>query len=320
MLPHFKLLHVVRDGRDIAFSANQGPVVKFYKDMYGADDHHLSTQVKGIKLWSDWNSQVFHWAEKYVEKLRQSAQHDKSFSYFVIHAEDLVSGSRAVRYSAIAQVASFVGSSLNTSQLCCLAVQESEFLGSHERKSAGSKSEQVASRYGKWHAKLSRNKQLSDSLHAAGSEGLRIFGYEPERKLADDRENSGLIRGLSSKVEKKKGSHNRFLLENTCTDEIAERCLEIQKLKRIDSASEWGADGSCEIYVDADFKGGDLKTVMIPYLKGKERQKDFCCRICKTTAGCRYFTADPHGGICYLKNSKQEQSYVDGLISGSVVS
>ena len=35
LLPHFILLHVLRDGRDIAFSANQGPVEKFFTAMYG---------------------------------------------------------------------------------------------------------------------------------------------------------------------------------------------------------------------------------------------------------------------------------------------
>ena len=35
LLPHFRLLHVLRDGRDIAFSANQGPVEKFFTVMYG---------------------------------------------------------------------------------------------------------------------------------------------------------------------------------------------------------------------------------------------------------------------------------------------
>ena len=35
LLPHFRLLHVLRDGRDIAFSANQGPVEKFFTVVYG---------------------------------------------------------------------------------------------------------------------------------------------------------------------------------------------------------------------------------------------------------------------------------------------
>ena len=42
----FKFLHVVRDGRDIAFSGNQSPVGKFYRDSY-AD---------GAKKYDRWNS------------------------------------------------------------------------------------------------------------------------------------------------------------------------------------------------------------------------------------------------------------------------
>ena len=33
-----KMLHVVRDGRDISFSGNQSPVNKFYRQTYGIDE------------------------------------------------------------------------------------------------------------------------------------------------------------------------------------------------------------------------------------------------------------------------------------------
>lgn len=86
MSPNFKFLHVVRDGRDIAFSANQvcdistintnlylfslgaclhqGPVNKFYKTMYPQTSlRQPSTNLKAIHLWSDWNSQIHKWSE-----------------------------------------------------------------------------------------------------------------------------------------------------------------------------------------------------------------------------------------------------------------
>jgi hypothetical protein len=36
----FKFLQVVRDGRDIAFSGNQSPVTKFYKDTFSQEDYN----------------------------------------------------------------------------------------------------------------------------------------------------------------------------------------------------------------------------------------------------------------------------------------
>ncbi len=62
LLPHFQLLHVLRDGRDIAFSVNQGPVEKFYANMYGTSDFSTPVPLKAMRLWSDWNSQIYNWS------------------------------------------------------------------------------------------------------------------------------------------------------------------------------------------------------------------------------------------------------------------
>ena len=68
LIPNFKFLHVVRDGRDIAFSKNQGPVEKFYNDMYTTNaDLHLPITHKAIKLWSDWNSQVYQFSQNRIK-------------------------------------------------------------------------------------------------------------------------------------------------------------------------------------------------------------------------------------------------------------
>jgi hypothetical protein len=68
LLPDFRLLHVLRDGRDIAFSANQGPVQKFYHTMYGANSNER-IEVKAIRLWSDWNAGLREWAEAMSKKV-----------------------------------------------------------------------------------------------------------------------------------------------------------------------------------------------------------------------------------------------------------
>ena len=63
LLPQFQLLHVLRDGRDIAFSVNQGPVEKFYSHMYGTSHFTTPVPLKAMRLWSDWNSQIYNWAK-----------------------------------------------------------------------------------------------------------------------------------------------------------------------------------------------------------------------------------------------------------------
>ena len=160
LMQHFKLLHVVRDGRDIAFSANQGPVEKFYADMYQGTNKVISfnepLQVKAIRLWSDWNAELTKWAKNMAISEEKKVS-GKSFGYFALHAEDLVSESMAVKFSAISHLAEWVGSNLSDQDLCCLAMQDAEFMGSHDRsskKEVGNADTALSRRYGKWKAKV----------------------------------------------------------------------------------------------------------------------------------------------------------------------
>ena len=149
-------LHVIRDGRDIAFSANQGPVNKFYAPMYGKRITQVPTGAipdKAIKLWADWNNGLRQWAESKMRSLSRGQQ----FDYLQTHIEDLVHSSVEVRLNAIVRVANFVGSGeliyfiyevhikvlncsysfslldLDDDSLCCLAMEGSSFMGSHDR-------------------------------------------------------------------------------------------------------------------------------------------------------------------------------------------
>jgi hypothetical protein len=61
VVPYFRFIHVLRDGRDIAFSANQGPVDKFYDTVFGSDPTR-GLQAKAIRLWSSWNSDIHKWS------------------------------------------------------------------------------------------------------------------------------------------------------------------------------------------------------------------------------------------------------------------
>jgi hypothetical protein len=195
--PHFKLLHVLRDGRDIALSANQSPVQKFYNGMYGRDK--LEGPVKGIRLWSDWNSQVYAWAKDYVTKLKgmysdsgsTAAAPEKSFSYMALHTEDLASENVSARFHAIVSLAKWTGSNMSLQALCCVAQGKAEFMGSHDRTSRdqvrktnrGNQQKEISKRYGKWKAALKNAPNMLKSLDNTGKEALSLFNYEPEQRL-----------------------------------------------------------------------------------------------------------------------------------------
>lgn len=262
LLPHSKFVHVLRDGRDIAFSVNQGPVEKFYDDMYGRDK--VQPPVKAIKLWSDWNSQIFRWSKQYIESktkapmdgasnsrltslLRGGLESDsekKSFSYIVVHTEDTVSESRAIRFAAIHHLAKFVGSTISNDQICCMAVESMEFMGSHDRSEVdrNNQQKQVSSRYGKWKKKTEKNPSLLKSLYSAGNTGLALFGYDPMRVLPEDA------------MVTEDGYH--------CNFDPKDCKYENKMLNPEDGAfnrkpEEYAIEGTCEITAGIDYKGGE---------------------------------------------------------------
>lgn len=195
LTPHFKLLHVVRDGRDIAFSANQGPVQKFYRDMYGGSDPEnrekllrKDNKVKAMQLWADWNVQLREWSKHRADLLRQSGSTSTTFSYMSLHTEDLVSEDLQVRYGAISSLAKWVGSTLSQEAICCVAQTSTMFMGSHDRTQKSTiknQAKEVNRRYGKWRGMVGHNQGLYDSLHRVGTDALRLFGY-PVGNAPDD--------------------------------------------------------------------------------------------------------------------------------------
>jgi len=165
-----KLLHVVRDGRDIAFSGNQSPVNKFFGNQYpaGSPHHRLGPEAKAVRLWSDWNVQLLDWGTKHGDGER--------FDYMAVRTDDLIRAE--ARFAAIRQIRDFVGSTKSDQEICCIAMESNKDLGSH---SYGKKEKQVTQRYGKWHAKVEGKPQLKTDLHREGARGLEVFGYEPHR-------------------------------------------------------------------------------------------------------------------------------------------
>lgn len=174
-----KFLHVIRDGRDIAYSGNQSPVKKFYNVSFPAEVYANQRDEEGarsmaIKLWSRWNSQVLAWCKRKV-------QQSMDFDSMVLHIEDLVSPDFETRRGAVESVARFVGSTVGDAGMCCIAEQKRIDLGSHTKMELNR--DPVESRYGKW--KTLATPEVLGQLNETGIEGLKTFGYEPWERPED---------------------------------------------------------------------------------------------------------------------------------------
>lgn len=135
--PRLKFLHVVRDGRDVALSDNQSPVIKFYNLTYplthprreslasivssatGFGKHGVKlgddaiTHAKAIQLWNDWNINVYRWAS-------DPKHSGEDVDYMWIRSEDLLVAGSQERLDALTALAHFVGSTISNIELCAL--------------------------------------------------------------------------------------------------------------------------------------------------------------------------------------------------------
>jgi hypothetical protein len=318
LLPNYKFLHVVRDGRDIAFSANQGPVQKFYKSMYqSAGDLSLPAPVKAVKLWSDWNVQIQKWAKDQVNSLDKELMESnlensllgsttedsiKSLGYFLLHSEDLVSQSVAVKFTAMSQLAEWVGSTATEDEICCMAVVDSEFMGSHDRTNRDAKSNSgVTARYGKWRNFVKNDRNLEKLLHDRGKEGLELFGYmgdkeRPEPEIAVSK--SGFI-----------------------CNKTRYQCGVPEPPKPVDINSfpkKTILDGACDVIETVDFKGPDLVAAAVDS-KDLATTAEACCQLCQRDPHCLYFTLDNSNNMCYLKSSPGSVTDGHKLLTSGVV-
>eukprot|EP01041_Mallomonas_annulata_P003225 gene3225-6375_t len=288
--PNLKFLHVVRDGRDIAFSANQGPVEKFYETMYGVDRPLRHPAVRGIRLWSDWNTQIFNWASTAMASLGGSKDTNRSFEYLFVHTEDLVpySSSISVRFNVLWKIASWVGSNLDESAICCLALQKSSFMGSHDGTQSKRGQDSLKGRYGKWKEQVRVNPNLGDQLELAGGVGLKTFKYEAKEGLV---QGQGLSDSPSLQSET---SSSGFVCSETSYCPTPSPSTNSVKLKV--------ADATCVVHEGVDYRGGgsDLETISgTPPISPEQ-----CCNACMKNKKCKHYTMNKDTGICFLKTGK----------------
>ena len=114
-----KYLHVVRDGRDVALSANQSPVKKFYNNVYrdykerdaSLAGRNNATSIKAMQLWNDWNNALYNWGKTHRNRT--------DVELVTMRIEDLMNPN--TRFDALVQLADFVGASMSLHNLCCLS-------------------------------------------------------------------------------------------------------------------------------------------------------------------------------------------------------
>ncbi|CBN77427.1 conserved unknown protein [Ectocarpus siliculosus] len=293
-----KFLHVVRDGRDIAFSGNQTPVEKFYADMFPEgtrESGFKEPSVKAMALWNSWNVGVHHWAASRKERGATG------LDYLLLHAEDLIDPE--AKFAAIKDVAEFVGSPLSDFDLCCIATEGSKDMGSHTKsqKDRG----KITSRFGKWKNKVEAKPELSKQLHDEGERGLRTFGYEPERSL---RASSGFQCAAERDPTCPKPASSPQPSRSSRPKNLKAQAQVPAPIAPVPAAVEDTA--TCVgLKLNMDFNGFDSKAVHAQDHLG-------CCQECHQADGCSHFTFDYSSGVCYLKVGQGVQNFKVGLVSG----
>lgn len=244
-----KFLHVIRDGRDVALSDNQSPVIKFYDLTYPKQirDHKSfrskfsapslqpekkldQMYARAMQLWNDWNLVVHRWATNHSINNRtvhnQSNNETQIVDYLLVRSEDLLVPGSQDRLDALTAMAKFVGSSLTSEELCCLSRQDTKDHGkSHSTSDTAAKAKtkplnrkELSKDYDTWKsfvdkallAKTERKVQINHLIR----QGEVFLALDRWQKL-----NSTTVIELPSKVEildviqrlKLKVGHRRLL-------------------------------------------------------------------------------------------------------------
>lgn len=302
----FKFLQVVRDGRDIAFSGNQSPVTKFYQDTFSRQDYEKWArlpEVRGIKLWSEWNTDVHEYGT------RKNEARDADFEHLTIHTEDLIDPNPNVKFETIREIAGFVGANdFTNDELCCMVIAPEEFMGSHAKEVHGrgeqgsAASNQLKKRFGHWHAKLEGKPELSRAMHEQGARGLKVFGYEPE---------------VERSYEPVDGYHCTLTMQ-----QCSERGIAVKTGRSGGGKAQPKSRGSSEAVDSArctfdkgkDYYGPESKDIVAVHTPDAAG----CCEDCHSHQGCAYFTYDPDQSLCFLKGAMGSQRSTNGLISGNI--
>ena len=159
----WRYLHLVRDGRDVASSAGfrKLHLHKFYENAFHNEYGHSaqSESREEMAMWSDWNTELVRWLHSRNATTRPD--------FMVLRIEDF--WDPRTRSKVLLQLARFVGSTMTTGEVCCLAKSIKDSRPKLRGKNFFGRAQSVAGPL----------KGTSDSLEGVGDTGLAIFGYEP---------------------------------------------------------------------------------------------------------------------------------------------
>jgi hypothetical protein len=91
VFPRFRIIHMVRDGRDMAVSTNQWQFIKHYEAVLGRERAGDDDPVESCRLWSKANGDAARWAER-----------EMPGRYLRVRLEDLVQRPRDVGREVLA--------------------------------------------------------------------------------------------------------------------------------------------------------------------------------------------------------------------------
>ncbi len=182
-LPGLQLVHVVRDGRDMAFSKNTAGVSKYASSLFAAEAcgspasracseahrfHALQTPAQSIAVWQKLNLDLALWAE---------ARSSGDAWYHRLRIEDIsIDGSdRQIALPALTALASFAGANASACDLCAILRRlHDRSLGSHDRHATTSERKKQ-SQFGKWRSLADNATQ--QALTSEASRALVHFRY-----------------------------------------------------------------------------------------------------------------------------------------------
>jgi PAN domain len=310
-----RVVHVVRDGRDHAFSRNVGPH-QYYSSMFGSrcssGTRNTLSPVCIVEQWARMNTLIAEWAQQRLGAER----------YVMVHAEDLADRSaqpfaeladrlnRWLPRRSVAQPSS-PPPPLSVAQLCCAVfTQRSEaLLGSHDEAARGVlTAEEAAEFLSRQYVKWSRNHDdVAPELTERFGVELAHFGYgaEPHQFLWR-RDGDAQLRCDT--------------LGDYASCQLPYPPDQPYRLK----LSGRGAD-RCAYLEMTDFPGHDAARADTEL---KLPTPEACCQRCKSMSSskCTHFSWDTSSTNCFLKHidgasaqslaSMQRPRY--GLISGIV--
>lgn len=179
LFPGVKVVHVVRDGRDMAFSRNAAALHKYAAQLFPPPSPLTgrSAEVQKLLLWQKQNVEFARWADQLLGRARSHRVKIED-----IAGQSNASGLALETFRALAAFVAAEGQAVDD-RMVVRAVQQlqSKSLGSHDAR-AHTKS--VRSQFGKW--RTLAEPPLQSELTRLASTALALFGYLDEQPRITD--------------------------------------------------------------------------------------------------------------------------------------